>query len=259
MHQPRAMYNALFTASWETIDTLSKDHKYLGAKMGMTAVLHTWSQTLGLHPHLHCIVPGGGVSKSGKWRSTRSQGKYLFPSKVLCILFRSIYLRELKRLRAAGVIDIPQSMINKLYRKRWVVYAKRPFAKPAHVIEYLGRYTHKVAISNYRLLQVSDTHVTFTWKDYRHGAARKVMTLSIGEFVRRFSLHILPHRYVRIRHYGILSCHGRRRVIPDLQVVQGYVVKVDLVVERPKMAPLRCPRCHSHDVQVIDLPKTRSP
>lgn len=260
MHKPRLMYNLLFKASWEAIATVSKDKKYLGAKSGMTAVLHTWSQNLLLHPHLHCIVPGGGVTTAGKWKSTRSKGKYLFPAKVLSTIFRAVFLKGLKALTKQGEIKLDRALREQLYEKQWVVYAKQPFSKPAHVIEYLGRYTHKVAISNYRLLKVTGTHVTFNWKDYRHGSTKKEMTLTITEFIRRFALHILPHRFVRIRHYGILSNHGRSKVIPKLQKEQNYKPIICLVVTRPETNTELCQKCKSPNVMTtILLPqKSRS-
>lgn len=262
LYRPKHLYALLMRASWQTIDTLSKDKKYLGAHTGMTAVLHTWSQNMLLHPHVHCIVPGGGLSKSGYWITTRSHGKYLYPIKVMCILFRAIFMKGLKELAKAGVINIDIHLRKKLYAKRWVVYAKRPFAKPAHVIEYLGRYTHKVAISNYRITHVDEKQVTFKWKDYRHGAVKKDMTLPIHEFIRRFALHILPHKFVRIRHYGILSNHGRSKVIPLIQQQQNCKPIIDIVVNRNNDEPISCcPKCKGHNLTSTILPKikTRAP
>jgi len=258
LYRPRLLYNILFKASWETIATLSKDRRYLGAKTGMTAVLHTWSQNLGLHPHLHCIVPGGGVTKSGKWLTTRSNGKYLYPVQVMRLVYRAIFMRELKALARSGSIALDTDLRRRLYAQRWVVYAKRPFARPAHVIEYLGRYTHKVAISNYRLKKVTDDSVTFQWKDYRHGAVKKNMTISVKEFMRRYALHILPHRYVRIRHYGILSSHGRANVIPLIQDQQNCRPQIDLIIERPPPYPEICPKCKSEKLVSTILLKVRS-
>jgi hypothetical protein len=255
------MYNLLFKASWHTIATLSKDKKYLGAQSGMTAVLHTWSQNLGLHPHLHCIIPGGGLTKHSKWKTTRSKGKYLFPGKVIGQVFKAIFMKELKDLTKAGVIKMDRSLKESLYTRRWVVYAKRPFAKPAHVIEYLGRYTHKIAISNYRINNVTDTHVSFKWKDYRHANKHKVMPLTIREFIRRLAIHILPHRFVRIRHYGILSFHGRSKKIPVIQLQQEYKVKFDLVIIRPSKEFEICQKCKSQNLITTILIKqnVRSP
>ncbi|MCP4121244.1 MAG: transposase, partial [Bacteroidetes bacterium] len=160
---PKQVYDALFTAAWQTIKTFASDPDYIGAKTSMTAILHTWGQGLWLHPHLHCIVPGGGLLATGKWKSARCQGKYLFPKKALSSPFRAKYV---KALRKSGVV-IPQSVGKKLFSKSWVVYAKKPFMSPSTVVEYLGRYTHKVAISNHRLKSVNDHEVSFTYKDYR--------------------------------------------------------------------------------------------
>lgn len=255
LHKPKLIYGLLFKASWETIATLSKDKKYLGAQTGMTAVLHTWSQNLGLHPHLHCIVPGGGVKHNGKWVTTRSKGKYLFPAKVMATLFRAIFMKGLKELAQSSQLVLEHTVKEALYAKKWVVYAKRPFAKPAHVIEYLGRYTHKIAISNYRILKVTDTHVHFKWKDYRHAAKSKTMTLTIAEFLRRLAMHILPHRFVRIRHYGILSFHGRSKKIPMLQEQQGFIPPIEIVVERVCQKPSKCEECGSVHLIKIELPR----
>jgi len=257
---PRVMYNTLFKVSWETLQTLCKDPKHLGARPGMTAVLHTWGQDLSLHPHLHCIVPGGGVTKSRKWKYTKSKGKFLIHYNILRPVYRAIFIRELKHLKAEGIIDISTGLLQKLNRKKWVVYAKRPFSKPQDVIEYLGRYTHKVAISNYRLLKVSDEQITFQLKDYRHDGKLTKMKLPAMEFLRRFSLHILPHRYVRIRHYGILSYHGRSKIIPELQKTQNFVPQISQTVCRPSWEgfPDICSACGSEDLKTIILPKAKN-
>ena len=258
LHKPRIMYSLLFRASWETINTLAGDSKYLGAKTGMTAVLHTWSQNLSLHPHLHCIVPGGGVTNNGAWKTTRSKGKYLFPKQVLSTIYRAIFMRELLLLHKSGQISLDRSTREKLYTKRWVVYAKRPFAKPQNVIEYLGRYTHKVAISNYRIIDVSETHVTFKWKDYRHASTVKEMTLNIREFIRRFAMHILPHRFVRIRHYGILSNHGRKAIIPKIQDDQNFKPEVEQFTPRSEPKPESCPKVNSQRLICTILAKNKN-
>ena len=261
LHQPRIIYNLLFKAGWETITTLSKDQKYLGAQSGMTAVLHTWSQNLDIHPHLHCIVPAGGLTKDGQWKATRSKGKYLFPAKVMSMIFKAIFMRELKALTKANAITLPPKLRNILYRKKWVVYAKRPFSNPTHVIEYLGRYTHKIAISNYRIINVTDTHVTIKWKDYRHGSVNKNMQLTISEFIPRFAMHILPHRFVRIRHYGILSYHARANKIKTIQESQNFNPPTVKIVLRPKADLNRCKKCN-HDTMITTIlqkQKSRSP
>jgi len=173
-------------------------------------------------------------------------------------IFRAIFIKGLKNLVSLGTIQLSNSLREKLYNKRWVVYAKRPFARPQHVIEYLGRYTHKVGISNYRLLNVDSTHVTFKWKDYRNSSTQKSMTLPISEFIRRLALHILAHRFVRIRHYGILSNHGRSKVIPHLQQLQDFQPTIDNIVTRPATILLQCSRCNSQNIASTILLKVRS-
>lgn len=220
---PKLMYNLLFKCSDATIKAFSKDPKYLGAKSGMTAVLHTWGQNLSLHPHLHCIIPGGGITKSGKWKTTRSNGKYLFPRNALRQVFKGKFLSELKAAARRGEINLPSTLREKLYRKKWVVYAKRPFLGPKQVIEYLGRYTHKVAISNYRLKKVTKAAVVFDWKNYKKDGEKKPMSLPPLEFLRRFCLHLLPSGFMRIRHYGILSSRGRSAYLPGIQRLMNAV------------------------------------
>jgi len=214
---PRLLYGLLFKTAWQTVQAFAADSKFLGAKTGMTSVLHTWGQSLSLHPHLHCIVPGGGLTKAGKWKTTPSKGKYLFPKNAMRKVFKGKFMAALKELAAKGAIDLPHDLKETLYRKKWVVYAKRPFAKPQNVIEYLGRYTHKSAISNYRIQALTDDKVTFSYKDYRMAGTVKIMVLAVVEFIRRFALHILPHGFARIRHFGLLSSRGQAEYIPDIQ------------------------------------------
>lgn len=209
LHKPALVYNALFQSVWQTLRQFGKT---AGISLGMIAVLHTWGQNLSLHPHLHCIVPGGGIDSNGKWQKRIRTNKYLFSVKALSKVFRAKYVEQ---LRSNGVVD--KLLIESLFQKDWVVYAKRPFGGPKQVIEYLGRYTHKVAISNHRLLEVTDTDVSFSYKDYRESAKNKAMCLDHREFVRRFAQHILPHRFVRIRHYGILSSTWKRGKLQALQ------------------------------------------
>jgi hypothetical protein len=202
----------------------------------MISVLHTWGQNLSLHPHLHCIVPGGGVDAKGHWRKARSKGKFLFPVKAMSVVFRAKYLAELRsRLKEKA----PQTLLNILYKKAWVVFAKRPFGNPKSVVEYLGRYTHKVAISNHRIKNVDEKSVTFSYKDYKTGAQVKEMTLSHAEFVRRFAQHILPKGLVRIRHYGILSSTWKRARLPELQQKLGHK-KTEAKEKTQRVRPCRC-------------------
>ena len=195
MNQPKRVYDALFEAAWDTINTFGKDKKHLGAQSGMISVLHTWGQQLSLHPHLHCIVPGGGLNQQGTWKTARSKGKYLFPVKAMSKVFRAKYIEALKK---KGIVS-DKNLVNDLFKQQWIVYAKRPFGSPHSVIEYLGRYTHKIAISNHRIKNISKNTVTFTYKDYRNGAKKNEITLDSMEFIRRFSMHILPKNFATLQ------------------------------------------------------------
>lgn len=193
IHQPKIVYATLFEATWETLQQFGKTKEM---QMGMIAILHTWGQQLSLHPHLHCIVPGGGVDKDGQWQNSRTDGKFLFAVKALSKVFRAKYCHKLKEKLPIKYEQIRQE----LWQKPWVVFAKKPFGSPKSVVEYLGRYTHKIAISNHRIKNIDNQNVTFDYKDYRQNGFKKQMTLTHQEFIRRFSLHILPKRFVKIKH-----------------------------------------------------------
>jgi hypothetical protein len=212
MRQPKAVYDSLFAAAWSTLNRFGQDPRHLGAQTGMISILHTWGQQLTLHPHLHCIVPGGGLTRAGNWKTACCQGKFLFPVKAMSKVFRARYLQELRTRCQPG-----QALLDSLYQKSWVIYAKRPFAHPRSVVEYLGRYTHKVAISNHRIQTLNADHLTFTYKDYRQGGRQQHLSLPHMEFIRRFALHILPRGFVRIRHYGILSSSTKPRSLPAIR------------------------------------------
>jgi len=248
LHKDKEVYNILFQSVWHTINTFGHDHKWLGAQTGMISILHTWGQTMTLHPHLHCIVPAGGLTKQCKWKTARSDGKYLFNVKAMSKVFRGKFISLLKE-RLPG--EVNQQLIDELYRKGWVVYAKRPFSGPESVVEYLGRYTHKIAISNLRIKNVEDAKVTFSYKDYKQNALTKEMTLDGLEFIRRFAMHILPKGFVRIRHYGILSSTSKTAyaVIIKEQLPPPEVKKI-----RPKREmynPLQCPCCKKETMHTI--------
>ena len=247
LHQPKLVYDTLFTVVWRTLSLFAQNG---GIQMGMIAVLHTWGQNLCLHPHLHCIVPGGGIDGNGKWKRCLRSNQYLFPVKALSKVFRAKYVRQLKD---EGVED--KNLFDQLFAKQWVVYAKRPFGGPSQVIEYLGRYTHKVAISNHRLKEVNDKEVTFSYKDYKTGGFNNQMTLSNYEFVRRFSQHILPKRFVRIRHYGILSSNWKRGKLQDLQ----KELKVYTAGNPVKTLLRRCPCCKTGTLVTIEVFGQRGP
>jgi Putative transposase/Transposase zinc-binding domain len=224
------IYNLLFQTVAATLRSIAADPKHLGAQIGFFAILHTWGQQLVHHPHLHCVVPGGGLSADGqRWipcRCSQKNGQHFFlPVKVLSARFRHLFHEALRDAfqqnqlsffgDLSGLSD-PKAFCRWLratFSQRWVVYAKRPFGGPAQVIDYLGRYTHKVAISNHRLLKLEDGRVWFRWKDYRHGGVEKILSLDAVEFLRRFLLHVLPSGFVRIRHYGFLAnCHVEDKV-----------------------------------------------
>ncbi len=255
IHQPKHVYNALFEAAWATIKTFGNDSRHLGAITGMISILHTWGQTMSLHPHLHCIVPGGGLTKERKWKMARSKGKYLFPVKAMSKVFRAKYVVSIKQ--RIPMIDKP--MLDDLFKKEWVVYAKRPFGNTQSVIEYLGRYTHKIAISNHRIKSIDANSVTFSYKDYRKGAQKQEMSLDAMEFIRRFSMHILPKGFVRIRHYGILSSTSKKVAIP------GIIAQVD----PPQVIPVQskatvynskvCQHCKTETMIIIEIFTGRGP
>ena len=215
-----AVYAILFRAAAETLRRIAADPRHLGAEIGLVAVLHTWGQTLHHHPHVHCVVPGGGLSLDGsRWVACRPG--FFLPVRVLSQLFRRLFLEQLRASFEAGELGFfgalaelaePAAFARRLHELRrvaWVVYAKPPFGGPAQVLAYLGRYTHRVAIANSRLVGITDRRVAFRWKDYRHRGKAKLMTLDADEFIRRFLLHTLPDGFHRIRHYGFLA-NGHR-------------------------------------------------
>ena len=216
LQNKETVYNILFRAAAETLRTIAADPKHLGAQIGFFAVLHTWGSAMTHHPHLHCVVPGGGISPDGtRWISCRSN--FFLPVSVLARLFRRLFLDYLGQAFDAGDLrffssleplrmrDAFLSHIAPCREKDWVVYAKRPFAGPEEVLKYVARYTHRVAISNDRLLDINDGKVQFRWKDYRDSNRHKTMTLDADEFIRRFLLHVLPDGFQRIRYYGFLA------------------------------------------------------
>jgi hypothetical protein len=218
---PRVCYGLLFQAARETLATFGDDPRHLGGEVGGLAVLHTWGQTLEQHLHLHCLVLGGALARDrSRWLPAKPG--FLFPVRALARVFRGKYLAGLRQAFARGELRFAGSVaglaepaafaafLATCRATDWVVYAKPPFAGPTQALEYLGRYTHRVAISNDRLLSVDDDQVRFRWKDYAHGSRLKLMTLSAEEFLRRFLLHILPDRFVRIRHFGVLANRDRR-------------------------------------------------
>ena len=200
-------------------------------------------QTLTLHPHLHCIIPGGGITSTGHWKSTRCKGKFLYPVKALSAVFRARYVAGLRKVFPEQTPEF----FNQLFATPWIVYAKRPFGGPDQVIEYLGRYTHKIAISNHRITGFDDQTVQFTYKDYRQSGTKKEMVLAAVEFIRRFALHILPKGFVRIRHYGMLSNAVKQttltRIREQLTPKQNRVQKEEPPLEQSVPLEAICPCC----------------
>lgn len=206
LRYPVALYNLLFACSKATLETFAADAKHLGAIPGMISVLHTWGQNLMLHPHVHMIVPAGGFTACGHWKHTKQKGKFLFPVRAMSIVYKNKFMEGLLALIAEhNMLALVTADRKMLYNKDWVVYAKQPFGGPQQVIEYLGRYSHKIAISNHRITGIENGKVSFRYKDYADGCKQKEMTLEGTEFLRRFCLHILPKGFRKIRHYGFLS------------------------------------------------------
>ena len=211
----KELYTVLFKASSETLAELASDKKYLGAKLGFTSILHTWGQNIMHHPHIHCIVPGGGLSPIGKWVNSRK--KFFIPVKVLSRKFRGKFLYYLKQLYYKNKLEFHgnqkflsddaefEKLLSSLYSKEWIVYCKPPYKNASCVVEYLGRYTHRVAISNNRIVSIENGTVAFQWRDYKDSSKNKQMNVSADEFIRRFLIHILPSRFMKIRHYGFLG------------------------------------------------------
>lgn len=247
LQQPAMVYDALFKAAWQTLTVFAGK---AAVHLGMISILHTWGQNLSLHPHLHCIVPGAGVNKKGHWQHLKHSKKFLFPVKAMSKVFRARYVQH---LRLCGYAD--KSVMESLFQKPWIVYAKRPFGGPKQVIEYLGRYTHKVAISNHRITAVDEQNVSFTYKDYKDGGSQKLLTVSNQEFVRRFAQHILPHRFVRIRHYGILSSSWKRGKLKVLQQSVHAVRPASAI----KTMLRKCPCCKTGTLVTIDVFGKRGP
>jgi hypothetical protein len=225
LQNPRTIYTILFRAVSETLLTIAADPKHLGAAIGFLAVLHTWGQNLHLHPHVHCIVPGGGISPdNSRWIPCRKYRKSFFlPVKILSHFFRNRFLKLLRRafqkgkLRFHGELGslaqpvVFEALCQKAGQRDWVVYAKHPFGGPEQALKYLARYTHRVAISNRRLVSMQDGQVTFQWKDYANGNQTETITLDSVEFIRRFLVHVLPSGFVHIRHFGFLANRTRKK------------------------------------------------
>ncbi len=267
LQNKRTLYGLLFRAAAETLLTIARDPKHLGAKIGFTAVLHTWGQTLLHHPHLHCVVPAGGLAPDKqRWIGTREQ--FFLPVRVLSRLFRGKYLAYLRQAYRDGQLVLAgrlknlvepsawRAFVAPLAQTDWVVYAKAPFGSAEQVLKYLARYTHRVAISNRRLVSLNDGQVAFHYKDYRRGQRERVMRLAAVEFMRRFLLHVLPKGFVRIRHYGLLANRCRKDNLRLCRRLLGSVVQRDPGTEPaspPEAASIErlCPLCHTGSMLIV--------
>jgi hypothetical protein len=276
LQNKKTVYGILFQAAAETLIETAANPKHLGARIGLLAILHTWGQNLMHHPHLHCVIPAGGVAPDGKrWihcrRGKRDQQPFFLPVRVLSRVFRGKFIDKLKQAHGDGQLgfsgrlaslhrpDRFNQLLDNAVRREWVVYAKRPFGGPDRVLKYLARYTHRVAISNERLVAMNGDQVSFRWKDYAHGRAPKTMTLDACEFMRRFLLHTLPRGFIRIRHYGFLSNRDRSRNIEHCRQLlaadqRGEAARPPGDTTDPGEEPrIPCPSCHAGRMVAIEV------
>ena len=270
----KVIYNLLFQSSSHCLLTLSKDEKWLGGVPSISAVLHSWGQQLDFHPHIHCIVSGGGVDKNLNWKNLKKgKGKYLFPYPVMEPIYKGFFLEKLHEYIENKTVKLPDNtnwpvLKNKMYDKKWIVYAKNPMGNAAQVVEYLGRYTQKIAISNHRIKELdAQGNVNFRYKDYKDGGKRKMLKLSGKEFLRRFSTHILPPRFVRIRHYGILGNFKRKERLREILKkfkVPPHPEKLKVPTNIANLcsfgsSEILCPKCKKGKLVLrhVELPRSR--
>src|SRR6266403_1043653 len=258
LQNKKVIYDLLFRASAETLLEVARDPRHLGAEIGFFSVLHTWNQKVRLHPHVHCVVPAGGLSLDHT-RWVHSPDNYFLPKAVLRKLFRGKFVAALRQAFQNGELRFPEKLkllsepkifaawLRPLFRQDWVVYLKRPFGGSQYVLQYLGRYTHRVAISNHRLVSFADDQVTFRWRDSAHHNEQKLTALSHDKFLRRFLLHPLPQGFVRIRHFGFLACRRRSTTLPLCFLLLGAAQEAlsEEHTSSPEDAPdlYRCPKC----------------
>jgi hypothetical protein len=250
----RVLFTLLFEASAATLLEVASNPKRLGAEVGFLSILHTWGQTLQRHPHIHCVVPGGGLSPDHQ-RWIRAPNHFFLPVRVLSRVFRGKFVAGLQRaFRKKKLVffgdcqslaqDKPfAAFLRTLFREDWVVYAKRPFGGPQHVLQYLARYTHRVAISNHRIADINDTHVAFRWKDYAHHSKRRTMSLTHEEFLRRFLQHVLPKGFPRIRYFGFLANRRRTELLPQCRALLAPAPRVPPPDSANHPDLWRCPEC----------------
>jgi hypothetical protein len=256
LQNKKLVYDLLFRASAETLLEIARDPQHLGAEIGFFSVLHTWNQKLGLHPHVHCVLPAGGLSPDGR-RWIKPHHAFFLPVQVLSRVFRGKFAAGLQRAFQDGQLHFSGNLAllaqpktfaawrRLLFRNDWVVYAKPPFGGPEYVLQYLGRYTHRVAISNHRLVSLVDGQVTFRWRDSAHGNEQKLLTLSLDEFLRRFLLHVLPKGFIRIRYFGLLANRRRTPLLTLCFHLLGSAPQAEPESSTARLVPnLRCcPQC----------------
>ena len=271
-HNQKKMYNLLFKASSDTVMELCEDDKYLGAKIGITAMLHTWSQKNNYHPHIHMIVTGGGLDKFGVWKNCKES--YFLPVKVLSRKFRGKLLSMIKKEELTFYNDYEylnnenelKKYLEPLYNKEWVCYSKEPFNNVGEVYEYLGRYAFKVCMSNERIKNISDSRVTFTYKDRMDNNKEKVMNIKGEEFIRKFLMHTLPHSFMKIRHFGILAGKGKSKRIRELQIKtktkmrkKEQIDKISLLNKITGKDVTKCTKCNGNIYLISEIYKRKPP
>jgi predicted Zn-ribbon and HTH transcriptional regulator len=264
LQNKKLLYDLLFRTSAETLMDVAADPKHLGAEIGFLSVLHTWGQNLQHHPHVHCAIPAGGVAfDHSRW--IRAPDRFFLPVRVLSQVFRGKFTAGLKRLFRQNKLSFHGSLrplaqpklfrawLRQLWRKEWVVYAKQPSGGPQHVLQYLARYTHRVAISNHRLISFEDGLVTFRWKDYAHGNKKRKMTLRAEEFLRRFLLHVLPRGFTRIRHFGLFANRRRRSAVALCHALLGAKPTASVQPGVSSAMEWKCPNCTGQMVVIEKL------
>jgi Putative transposase/Transposase zinc-binding domain len=257
-YNKRSLYNLFFCCVKETLGTFAKDSRYLGAQCGYLALLHTWGQTLSQHVHLHLIVAGGGITDNGKWKSVPYAGRFLFPVRAVGKMFRGKFISKLKKMQHKGELIIPdcvelykephvfEHMLDSIAHKKWRVYCKKPFGGAERVLRYIGRYSHRVAISNKRILDGNNKKVRFTYKDYKQedGKFNKEMSIPAAEFIRRFLLHILPHGFNKVRFYGFWAGKVKKDVFRRIRSEMAEHIKIEVDSEdEVEVNSYSCPRC----------------
>jgi len=284
LQNKKIVYDILFKAGSETLLKLGKDEKQLGGELGIIAVLHTWGQNLTEHPHLHCIVPGGGLStRENKWEKPKKSKRkdFFIHINVISDLFKKKFLYYIKKVYDKGELQFLgkieglndhggfKQLLNELYSKKWITYCKHPFSGPEQVINYLGRYTHRVAISNHRIKSIEGGRITFSYKDYRDCNKTKEMRLEAGEFIRRFLLHVLPDNFYKIRYYGILSSRNKKIKLTQCRRILGIKEKIDeksvttkswkeMLYELTGVDVTQCPECKEGKMILVETMMARS-